>query len=197
MNAPDIHRPLPLIVALAGAPLTGKKTIAKLLKHKHGFAAHSFYQPVYEAARTLYGISPVEVIFEGMKDMPIERLGKSPRYLAERLADHARETLGSDVLMRRLVERAVARGEWGNHDLVVADLARPEEVHWLRTVGGLVWWVRRKSAAQTPQSEAIERMMLSYYERDDTAIINDFSLEDLDECVRMAVASAREKAAAP
>lgn len=187
MNAPghsELRKTAPLIIAIAGAQGAGRKTIGKLLKHRHGFATAAFAQPVHDAINSLYGVSWADLLFN--TDRPIEGLlGKSPRQLADSLADHARSQSASDILIRRLVERTMARGEWGQQDLVITDLTLASEIHWLRIVGGHIWWTRRPGAAGP--SEAIEKLALEYWGPGDTAIINDGSIEALELQVTTAV----------
>jgi dephospho-CoA kinase len=134
MNAPDrneLRKAPPLIIALAGAAGAGRKTVSKILKHRHGFAIASFSQPVHDAVNGLYGVGWAALMFS--PDEPIGELGgKSPRQLTDALADHARAQISDDVLIRRLVQRTVSRGEWGQQDLVIPDLELPSEIHWIR-----------------------------------------------------------------
>jgi dephospho-CoA kinase len=189
MNAPDrneLRKAPPLIIALAGGPGVGRKTVSKILKHRHGFAIASFYQPVQDALNNLYSVSWADLLFS--PDRPIEHLnGKSPRQLADALADHARSQTASDILIRRLVQRTMARGEWGQQDLVITDLTLPSEIQWIRSMGGRIWWTRRPGPAGTLGE--IEKVALEYWGSNDTAIVNDATIEALE----LQVANALER----
>lgn len=173
-------RTQPLIIALVGAARAGKDTIGLHLKRKHDFAKAAFALPLYESLETLYGVSPLEYLDED-KERVIERLGLSVRELLQRLGDHVREVAGDDILIRRLVERVHARGEWGQQHLVITDLRLAKEIDWVRRMGGRIWWVKRTRAAavRTHATEAIERLMLLHYAKEDAVILNDRDLESL------------------
>jgi len=191
MNAPErlSTRPVPLIIALAGAEQCGRRTIGTYLKRRHGFAVHRFAQPLFDAVQFLYGVSPVDLLIDDHA-REIERLGKSTRELLESLRAHAKATTGNDILLRRLVERLAARGEWMQTDVVITDISDATEVRWIRSMRGQVWWVRRPESAHHGLA-AIERMFLELYEPGDAAIINDATPWALEQRVDQALARAR------
>lgn len=176
MNAPDLQKPLPLVIGLAGAPHSGRKTIAKYLKRRHGFATSHFMQPVLEAVQALYGVSPAELLF-GDRDLVIERLGKTPRELIEPLRAHGKTVAGNDLLLRRLVERTATRGEWGQQDLVITDITEEVEIQWIRLMRGQIWWIRRPSQVPCRAIEDLERLVLLHFDPVDTVIVNGDSVE--------------------
>lgn len=195
MTARDVmQHPLPLIIALAGACNSGRKEIGRHLKRIHGFAPTAFAQPLYEGMQYLYGVSPAEILF-GDPERAIERLRRPPRELLDKLRDHAKEVAGDDILIRRLVERTAARGEWSQQDLVITDLREADEIRWIRLMGGQVWWVRRPESVSSSTHTVVERLALEHFAPGDTAIINDGSLDHLRGQVDAALERARAAAA--
>lgn len=196
MNAPErssLREAPPLIIALAGMQGSGRKSIAKDLKRKHGFAVAAFQQPIADAIQSLYGVMPTDLCFE--PEAKIERVGKSPRQLIDAMRIHAESIGGEEVLTRRLVERTVARGEWGQQDLVITDLSTLSELRWLRLVGGNVWWIRRhppETALFEPVS-TITRLALEQWGAGDMAIVNDGSIDALAFKVGELVERARQR----
>lgn len=168
--------PPPLLIALAGAPQSGRDTIALHLKRRHGFAKTAFTLPLYQAVSWLYGIGALDYAF-GNQDEIVESVGKSVRHLVAELSGHVRAHGGDDLLIRRLVERCTERGEFLMQDLVIADLQHEVELEWLRHVGGRVWWIQREGT-KSPQRPTLQatQLLLRQYRRQDTVIRNDGSL---------------------
>jgi hypothetical protein len=196
MNAPERHtldKPMPLIIALVGDAGAGRKTVAKMLKHKHGFAVASFRAPLAEAVASLYGVSPADFLFDPAK--PLQRYEKSPNELVEALRVHTEEIAGADFLTRRLVERTVARGEWQQQDLVIHDLASPEQLQWLRLVGGIPMWIRKPAPIDTPEMAPALRLAIIEWRTGDLSVLNDGSLEALAFKVDSLIERARAAAA--
>lgn len=192
MNAPDrgaLRAAPPLLIALAGGMGSGRRSTAKILKTKHGFATSAFQQPLVDAIHPLYGASPMDLLFDPAA--PIERLGRSPQDLIASLRAHAETIAGEDILIRRLAERTVARGEWGQQDLVITDLSTAAEINWLRKMGGSVWWIRRWSSATEPTTIAISKLALCHWSFGDMAIINDDTIDALSTKVEEQLARAQ------
>lgn len=164
--------PKPMLILLVGAGRTGKDTIGDYLKTRHGFSKAAFAKPLYEALGVLYGVSPVEWLAD--KDAIIPRLGRSPRELLQHLGDHARRECGPDILIRRLVERTVARGEWKQANLVITDGRMDYEVEWARPQGASIWWLRRDNAppVRPHQTESIGALHVKQYREGDFVLYN-------------------------
>jgi hypothetical protein len=170
----------PVLIGLVGTRLSGRDTIARHLKQVHGFACAAFEQPAVSAMYTLYGLSPLDVL-DGGKDRALPELGGyTSRELSEALCQHARATGGRDTLIKGLVRRTIARGDWMQRDLVITDLREPEELAWLRQSGGLVWWIRRtESPTSYEELAAVQTLMLEGFDHRDCVLMNDGSLDDL------------------
>lgn len=191
MTARDRSQP-PRFVILVGAGRVGKDTVGQYLKLRHGFAKASFARPLYDAIGPLYGVMPCEYLF-GDKDAPITRLGRSVRELLQHLGDQIREEAGPDILIRRLVERSVARGEWMQTDLVITDARADIEIEWARQQGAIVWWVRRPGApdVRPHHTESIAALHLKQFRDGDFTIVNEGTPEALYQQVDSAIAATR------
>jgi hypothetical protein len=112
----------------------------------------------------------------------IPRLGKSPRELLQALDDHVRATCAPDILIRRLAERSVARGDWNSTDIVITDLSTDLEVHWVRMMGGHIWWLEGRGTTGAP-AQRIEQapgLRVRFFSREmDELIRNTGSIEAL------------------
>jgi hypothetical protein len=170
----------PILIGIVGTRQSGRDTIARQLKRDHGFACAAFEQPAVDAMYSLYGLSPLDVL-DGGKDRALPQFGGlSARELAEALGAHARERAGRDILIRRLVNRAIARGDWLQRDFVITDLREPEELAWLRQAGGIVWWIRRIDSPTTYQElAAVQNLMLEGFDHRDCVVMNHGSLDEL------------------
>jgi hypothetical protein len=187
-----MNKPLPIIIGLAGAEGSGRRTIAQHLKRRHGFASHRFAQPLFDAVQFLYGVSPVELLCEDHGAL-LERLGKRTTELLNLLRAHAAITVGNDILIRRLVERLAARGEWMQDNVVITDVTEAMEIRWIRQMRGRVWWVRRPGA-EASLVPHIEKLFLELYEPHDALLINDGSQWILEQRVDQALSRAMDAA---
>jgi hypothetical protein len=172
--------PTPRIILLVGPGRCGKDTIGTYLKQHHGFARHAFAKPLYDAAMVLYGIEPMTLLAEN-KEAPITRLDRSLREIVQELGDHARATCGRDILIRRLRERATARGDWRQSDIVITDGRTEAEIDWARSEGASIWWVSRPSApaVRDHATERTEALRIKLFLPYDFSITNTGTVEDL------------------
>jgi dephospho-CoA kinase len=174
------------MVVLVGRAGVGKDAIGQYLKRQHGFARLAFADPLREVAMSVYGVAPAELLER--KEEIIPRLGRSPREILQACGDHARELLGRDIFIRRLVERAVERGVW-NGDLVITDARTEAELDFAREQGAAVWWVERPAAAEVRPhpTEAIAKLRIAHQSPRDRHLVNAGTLEELYEQVDAAL----------
>lgn len=178
----------PRLIVLVGPGRVGKDTIGEYLKKHRGFARTSFARPLYDAVMPLYGISPLEILTED-KEAIIPRLGRSLRETIQHLGDHVRSEMGPDILIRRLEERLVARGQWKCCDLVVTDARTDLEIEWARRNDAAVWWVRRDNAppVRPHTTESIPALHIKHYRQGDFVLDNGGTREELFELVDVAL----------
>lgn len=162
----------------------GKGTIGNYLKRRHSFAKMAFADPLYDGIRAVYGVTVAECLDED-KERLLTRLGKSVRELVQDLGDHARGELGQDILIRRLADRAMERGDWKNAPLVITDGRRPLEVEWARVARATVVWVTRTNAppVRPHHTEAITMLREKHYREGDCELVNDGTAEQVYEQV--------------
>jgi hypothetical protein len=188
----ELSERMPQLVLLVGAGRTGKDTVGAYLKRRRGFARASFAKPLYDALQPLYGISALDVL-DADKEAIIPRLGRSLRELVQHLGDHVRQELGPDILIRRLVERTVARGEWAQTDLVITDGRLDIEIEWARHQGAAIWWISRENAVpvRPHATESIGAVRVKQFYEGDIVLKNDGAPEQLFEQVDRAIAAHR------
>lgn len=184
-----------VLIVLVGPAYSGKAIIAQHLKRMHGFAVAPLAQPLYDALQPLHGIAPSEYLRHD-QEATIPRLGRSVREIVQTLGDHLRAELGPDILIRRLVERAVERGQWRQTDMVIPDVRTDLEVEWARREGAIVWWVRRPNApeARPHHTERIAAIHLKQVQPGDRTLVFDGTQEQLLEAVDAAADAAFTRA---
>lgn len=165
----------PLLIALAGAAGAGKNAAGMYLKQAHGFARYRFTQPLYDAVQSLYGVTAFDLIEDRHEAIP--HLGKSPLALMQSLGDHVRREFGADFLVQRMAQRAVARGDWNNNDIVITDLRLEIEVHWIRMMGGHIWWLEAPELPGVPahHTEQVASLRQRFFSRDMDELIKNTS----------------------
>jgi hypothetical protein len=173
------------LIALVGNANSNKAAIADYLKKRHGFARLGLADPLRQALHVLYGFSYLDALTLD-RDAPHARLGgRSYRELMQALGDHVRATMGPMFLMQRLVECAVARGDWKNAALVVTDVRLPHELAWARAQGATIVWVYRPGAhlAAPHVTENVPAMRMELGQPDDASLTDEGTLEQLFEQV--------------
>jgi hypothetical protein len=177
-------------ILLVGHGRAGKDSIGDYLKKRHGFARAAFARPLYDAIQPLYGLDALQLLTAD-KEAVVPSRGRSIRQLVQHLGDHVRAECGEEILIKRLIERCMARGEWMQCDLVITDGRTDREIEWARSQGAAVWWVRRPGApAVLPHStEAIAWLHSKHHQPGDATFVNDGTLEQLYEAVDAALAT--------
>lgn len=141
---PLFNKPPALMIGLVGSSAVGRATVAGRLKHAHGFALAHFERPAREAMYALCGVSPFDLLAH--PTAKLEPFGLSPRELIAKLEEFGRELGGPDFIVQRLEAAIKARGDW-QHDLVIPDAKRPEEIRWIRAQGGAIVWIHESTMA--------------------------------------------------
>lgn len=138
-----------IIVGLCGAAGAGKDTVAEILRDTHDFAAESFAAPLYAAVAAMTGIPVDRLRDRAFKEQPIAWLGAaSPRRLLQTLGTEWGRGMIADHIWITLAERRVAEiAGQGGRAVVFSDVRFPNEATSIRSMGGLVWEVRRDGAS--------------------------------------------------
>lgn len=119
------------IIAFHGRKAMGKTTAATYLVHKYGARLLSFAEPLYHIVSRGFDIPIADMRQRPSKELVDPRYGVSPRWLMQRVGDGVRAGLGSDILVRTLVN-TVEREDWPLY--VVDDCRFAAEVAALRTL---------------------------------------------------------------
>ena len=133
-----------MIIGLTGPAGSGKDTVADWLEAGHDFTRVALADPIRKGLCGMFGLS-MTLFKPGIKEQVIPWIGKSPRELMQTLGtEWGREMVAPDIWLR-VAENVVATEPGAN--IVVTDIRMPNEVEWLRRLGGQLWHVRRPSCA--------------------------------------------------
>jgi hypothetical protein len=139
-----------MLIALIGAPGSGKDTIAKRLVEQHGFVRFAFADKVRELA------------YETLSDseqLDIDNLGwdvakrRSDFYRAhlERVGDGARKVFGEEFWIEQISEE-IKTLIANNKDIVITDLRKDNEARFVYTFRPdfSIWHVHRPGCERRP-----------------------------------------------
>lgn len=170
----------PVIGIYANAPGAGKSEVAGMLG-EWGYESHPFAAPLkhivtYFLRELGYSHSNAADAVWNLKDMPLEDVyGLTPRHLLRTLGtEWGRDCVHPDVWVDAWKAKLPP--------LTVADDVRfPNEVHAIRAMGGVVWYVERPDAAGDTEhrSEGALSAIVP-----DAMLLNNGSLETLSWQVR-------------
>lgn len=166
------------IIGLTGYAGVGKTSVADYLWSNHDFERISFADPIRKMLEGLLG----EVDFDNRewKENIIPEIGKSPRVLMQTLGTEWGRNLIHENLWIKLAERKVNRIKKQKEHLrpagiVFPDVRFPNEVDFVRVLGGEIWEIRRPDF--TPVNAHISEQLQTV---PDKIIENDSSLYDLE-----------------
>jgi hypothetical protein len=134
----------PVIIGLVGAKTSGKSAVADLLVRDHGFTRFRFGSGLKDM---LYAIGLTGEELEGAKkNAPNKTLGGvTPRYLMETLGDSwGRRMIHPNLWVYILTNHIVAEFLKNQSiKIVIDDVRYPNEVGFIRSMGGQIWRVTR------------------------------------------------------
>lgn len=135
-----------MIVGITGYARSGKDTLAKSLKLRHGFQRIAFADKLKELA---LGTDPIihwnkpcnipvhlSALVAGLGWDRAKEFLEVRQYL-QRLGDHCRITFGEDVWIRATLAKLHALQDAGHH-IVYTDVRYPNEADFIRSKGGLI-----------------------------------------------------------
>jgi hypothetical protein len=164
------------IIGLAGPAGSGKSTIARTLRYRHGFIEQSFAYYLRDFILWVSGLSLDDL--EQQKEDPHSLLcGKSPRYAMQTLGtEWGRNLIGPDLWVNLLARRIDV---WPARSLppglVISDVRFENEADWVRERGEL-WHLQRPGIpVQSHSSES----GVAITDRD-VVVDNDCDLATLD-----------------
>jgi len=128
-----------MIIGLCGAAGAGKGSVASVLVARYFFCEIAFADPLYAMVSALTGLSVDDLHDRGIKEKPIEWLGKSPRQLLQSLGtEWGRGMVKDDLWVGIAMQTALASAR-----AVITDVRFPNEAEAVRAAGGVVWKVVR------------------------------------------------------
>lgn len=124
------------IIGLCGRAGSGKSTVARYLRDNYGAQVFALADPLKRMAMDIWGFSEEQVYGDAsIKEAPDPRTGITPRWALQKLGQAARDHLGGDVWIQRLLRR-IERSEGL---CVVEDVRYRNEVVALRERGGIIF----------------------------------------------------------
>lgn len=173
-----------MIVGITGYARSGKDTLAKSLKLRHGFQRIAFADKLKELA---LGTNPI-IYWDTYYEFPVSlsslvaSLGwdrakehLEVRQYLQRLGDHCRNVFGDDVWIRATLPKLHALQDAGHH-IAYTDVRYPNEADFIRSKGGLIIKVVRPGV-QPANNHVTEKNVDLIQE--DVLLHNDGSKTDL------------------
>jgi hypothetical protein len=164
----------PHLIALHGRARTGKDTAGEYLADRYRYALMSFAGPLKAGLAAM--IPGWETHLERKEDQ-IGWLGKSPRQLMQTLGtDWGRDQVHPELWLRIAEQRLRDLRASGLELICFTDCRFENEAQWVRSLGGVVWHLRRDNAPDV-QGHASERGVA--FGDTDWMILNNDSLDAL------------------
>lgn len=167
------------IIGLSGYAQSGKDTVAKTLIEEYGYKRIGFADPIREF---VLKINPI--LYDGRRlgewvkefGWEITKAQTEARRLLQETGMVAREMFGEDFWV------SLALSDINYSDkVVITDVRFTNEAHMIKMLGGKVWRIVRPGVG--PVNSHVSESDMDSYEVDNV-ILNDSSLEDLQDRVR-------------
>lgn len=175
-----------VLIGLTGRAGVGKDTVGNILRTLCAVRTLALADPIRNMLSVGLDI-PTDCFERAQKEAPITRFGKSPRQLMQTLGtEWGRQHVAPD-LWTRIAEKRISG--WRTQmifshidGVAVTDIRFADEAAWIHAQGGRVWHIdsnRDGIAPVSPHSSetGIDSNLI------DACIINDGSIEDLQEVV--------------
>lgn len=162
-----------MIITFSGKASAGKTTAADILLDHCGYSYRtSFAAKLKELVQRVYGLSYNQVTLPELKSVVDSRWGMSPREIMERVGDALRAVHPESWIRSLTVSLAV--------DFTVDDVRFPNEVDYIRSLGGYVVRIEREGARAVGGVPGhASDSVLDSYRAFDGIIVNDGSIEEL------------------
>ncbi len=168
-----------MIIGLAGRAGCGKNTVADIIcEFMPGWKQTAFADPLREVARYAFGLTRSQLFERGSKERTIDEWGMSPREILQKLGTEVGRELHPDVWVRwveRHIEQYPDVPGW-----LVTDVRFPNELDWIDSQGGAVWWISRPDPRQVSGGgHSSEHALASYIDDMDVQIDNSGTIDHL------------------
>lgn len=198
-----------MIIAFAGRKTAGKDTAARAVLDGHpGARSYAFADEIRRIAVRLWGLTWAQVTDQSLKEVVDPRWGKTPRHFLVTLGTEVGRTAHLDTWTRYLLDFVILEHN-GPGVAVITDVRHESEVAAIHARGGVVIGVVRPGVTPYLASRWLRALRLwptgyrawcRWVRRDhdsesqcdvldlDAVVINDGSVEQLQERVSSAVA---------
>lgn len=167
----------PPVIGITGRARSGKDTVASFLLAAIGGYQYAFADPIRAMLQPL-GIDMRDPYWQKHKEDVIPALGVSPRHLMQTLGtEWGRELIHPEIWLLLAKQRLLRMGP----GMIISDVRFDNEAEWIRSIGGRIIHVRRKTA--TPVNQHVSENGVTL-DPTDLVINNDGDLEDLQAQVR-------------
>lgn len=123
------------LIGITGKARSGKDTAAKILCLNHGFVRMAFADPLKMAAQQMFGLTHAQTWDDRLKEVVIERWGKTPRQIFQLLGTECvKPFFGEDMWVRRLDLNYQVLKDSDN--VVITDVRFDAEHSYLKQRGG-------------------------------------------------------------
>lgn len=165
-----------ILIGLTGKARSGKDTVAKILGMNYGFTRIAFADPLKLAAQQMFGLTEEQTWSDGLKEVVIERWGKSPRQILQLLGTEAAHPIfGKDIWVKRFDMSYELVKNVGH--VVATDARTDTEADYIRANGGYVVEIQRGTGLSGSVGDHASERGLSTLP--DFVIDNTGSLDDL------------------
>ena len=181
-----------MIIGLVGYIGSGKGTVGDILVRNHGYTKFAFADALKDATSTIFmwprglleGDSNASRAFrERVDTWWSNKLGYevTPRLILQKMGTEAcRQGIADNIWIAALEKRM-----HGYQDVVISDVRFPNEIDFVRSVGGVIIRVRR---GEDPTDEELSKMHISETawkgQEVDYTLVNDSTLENLKDNVK-------------
>jgi hypothetical protein len=170
-----------ILVGLTGKAGCGKDTVGKHMADAYGFSTYSFATPMRNMIMAGFGLTMEQLLDRKLKEQVIDWIGRSPRYLMQRIGTEWGRNLVADDIWLRCASQAfgVAENE-GYPGVAITDVRFDNEADFIRDLGGFVVHVHRPGLQAVAESGHISEAGVKFKDGDQR-IINDSTIGELYE----------------
>lgn len=178
-----------IVIGIHGKKGSGKTTVSSFIRFMDPtFDETTFAFPLKPAAQILFNWEHLDLNNGPDKEIIDPRWGLTPRHVLQHLGtDYLRSVYGEDFFIKNLKHRLQSTT---NKKLIVGDLRFPNEAEFIKNEKGLVFKIVRPGLESIDQHPS--EIALDDYKDWDAIIVNDGTLADLEEKVKVQILSVLE-----
>ena len=175
-----------MIIGLTGLAFAGKDTVGAYLARAHNFSLVAFADPIRDALMAAFSLDPL-VFRPELKEIVIDRLGKSPRQLMQLFGTEFGRQMIKPTIWTEMMERRIRHSiQAGDCDIVITDVRFWTEAALIARLGGQIWRINRPAADTTAHTGHVSETEMAAIPAHAT-LTNDGTLEQLYEQIDAAM----------